>query len=84
MKFTENFYSESLKKKQRIPTGAQIEQDARIQKLEDSCLQQCELHTEKLKAVEKEIEYWDNMNKAAVLKSKVYKSELKAMQFQAN
>lgn len=60
-------------KKKKVPTGLEIEQDLRIQKLEESTKQQSELHTEKLRIIQKECEYWEEMKAAA-------KFEMQAMQ----
>lgn len=59
----------------KLPIGLKIEHDLRIQKLEESTKQQSELHTEKLKIIRKECEYWEEMKAAA-------KFEMQAMQVQ--
>lgn len=53
----------------------EIEQDLRIQKLEESTKQQSQLHTEKLRIIQTECEYWKEMKAVA-------KVEMQAMQVQ--
>ncbi|CAL1672853.1 unnamed protein product, partial [Lasius platythorax] len=67
---------EPSNKKRKLPTGLEIEQDMRIQKLEESTMQQSELHTEKLRIIRKECEYWDEMKAVAKLKMQAMQAQL--------
>lgn len=73
---------ESRNKKPKLPTALEIEQDARIKKLEESCKMQTEIHEEKLKVIQKEAQYWAKMEETVELKKIVYTTEIKAMEAQ--
>lgn len=68
---------EPSNKKRKFPTGSEIEQDFRIQKLGEVAKQQSELHTEKLTIIRKECEYWDKMKAAANLKIQAMQAQLR-------
>jgi len=55
----------------------EIESDLRLQKLEESTKQQLELHTEKLKIVQKECEYWEEMKAAAKCQEQAMQAQMK-------
>ncbi|XP_071646664.1 uncharacterized protein [Temnothorax longispinosus] len=69
--------AEPSNKKRKYPTGLEIEQNLRIQKLEESTKQQSELHIEKLRIIRKECEYWDKMRAAAELEMQAMQAQLK-------
>lgn len=68
---------ESLNKKRKLPTGLEMEQDLRIQKVGESRKQQSELHTEKLRIIRKKCEYWEEMKAVAKFEMQAMQAQLK-------